>query len=864
MSSRNINEQDFGSESDSEDFNPAPQDDSDAESARKASPPPKRRDRETSSKKRSPSPKQRRRHVSDDEDDDEEEEVRPRKAQRARDDSDDEVAQRRRSPTRSEASDRSASPPPKSKKRREARRNDDDDMDEDDEEEDEEAERRRKRKNRPVSEDEDDEEEEEEEEVDRGHRRKRRREFNQFIDVEAEVDTDEDEDDEDEDGGRDIEGFIAPGDAENDEEVEGGYDDRRHRQLDQERQREIELDAEKQAELFRQRYGRRERVGGEAAYIPKRLLLPSVNDPSIWGIKCKPGKEREVVLMIMKRLEERAQTKNPLKITAAFERKETIQGYLYVEARSVTDVESALDGLLNVYPRNGKLLVPIKEMPDLLRTNKTKELEPGQYIRIKRGLYQGDLAQIIEVENHGRDAILRIVPRLDYGLNEDLNGAQGSPSRKGRVPGYTNGVRPPARLFSEAEARKRHSRYLQRRGGGGYIYKNEEYVDDFLIKSFKNTAIESNDVKPTLEEVTRFTSKGEDGVQNLDLKSLATTLKDSTSHLQYVPGDVVEVFDSELKGTWGNVENVSNDIVTVQVSEGDLRNQKIEVPVKNLRKKFSLGDHLRVTGASKYADEVGMVTRIQDDKVTILTDNSMQEITVFSKDLVDAREFTAITGDTDKLNKLIQLDPTTVGVVIRADRTGFGVIDQFNKVRTILPSQAQVELDARRNVVATDRDGAEIHPGDVVKEVLGDRRQGKLLHVYRTFAFVQFLADPSNVGMFATRTSNLISVSAKSGAMSNGTLDLTKQNPLTQRNMNAPPQVMKAPRFGRDKAIGQTVTVRKGPQKGLMGIVRETTDEFADIELHSTGKIKRVPKDSLGFKEYVSSMKILISFLLTW
>ena len=42
---------------------------------------------------------------------------------------------------------------------------------------------------------------------------------------------------------------------------------------------------------------------------------------------------------------------------------------------------------------------------------------------------------------------------------------------------------------------------------------------------------------------------------------------------------------------------------------------------------------VKVIGGSKYRDELGMVVRIKDDRVTILTDMTMQEITVFSKDL---------------------------------------------------------------------------------------------------------------------------------------------------------------------------------------------------------------------------------------
>ena len=47
---------------------------------------------------------------------------------------------------------------------------------------------------------------------------------------------------------------------------------------------------------------------------------------------------------------------------------------------------------------------------------------------------------------------------------------------------------------------------------------------------------------------------------------------------------------------------------------------------------------MKIVGGSKYRDEVGMVLRIKDDKVTVLTNTSNEEITVFSKDLREATD----------------------------------------------------------------------------------------------------------------------------------------------------------------------------------------------------------------------------------
>lgn len=413
---------------------------------------------------------------------------------------------------------------------------------------------------------------------------------------------------------------------------------------------EAGLDAERQAEELRKRYGRNRAVPTDSMVVPKRLLLPGVDDPSIWGVGCKPGKERDVVFGIMKRAGERAKGRAPLQITSAFERGGTMAGYVYVEARKQSDVLAALDGLSDIYPRSKMVLVPIKEMPDLLRTKKNKDIEPGSYVRIRRGKYQGDIAQVDSVDQTGLEVGLRIIPRLDYGLNEDANaptptaGPPGAAAAKrkrfGAAAAAKQAPRPAPRLFSEVEARKKHSRHLQPLGTSKHAwqYLNEIYRDGFLYKDFKINLIQVENVTPTLEEVTRFTSGAEDGTETLDLNALAATLKAGAANATYVPGDMVEVYEGEQQGVCGRVVAVQQDIVTLSVTEGELRGQKIDVPVKGLRKRFREGDHVKVVGGSRYRDEAGMVVNISDDRVTFLSDQGMQEITVFNRDLRKAND----------------------------------------------------------------------------------------------------------------------------------------------------------------------------------------------------------------------------------
>ncbi|EFX05747.1 transcription initiation protein spt5 [Grosmannia clavigera kw1407] len=737
----------------------------------------------------------------------------------------------------------------------------DEDGDEDNEEADEDE-----------DEDEDDEEDEDDDVQASRHRRKRHKRDSRaaFFDIEAEVD-DEDEAEDEEKEGEEIEDFIDNAHPDDLEETNNLNDDRRHRELDRRRELEQSLDAEKQAEILRQRYGNRRPAKGlgDSAVVPRRLLLPSVEDPSIWAVRCKEGKEREVVFSIMKRIEERMGTKEELGITAAFERggpQSVMKGYIYVEALRQTDIMTALDGMLNVYPRNNLILVEIKDMPDLFRITKTPTLEPGAWVRLRRPVkYSGDLAQVMDVTENGLEARVRYIPRLDYGVRDESLALMTAEGKRKRVPGVA-GPRPPQRLFSEAEARKRNPRNMMAHAQPNTWTFNGDYFENgFLVKDIKLQQLVVKDVNPTLEEVTKFALGAEDGTENLDLKALAASLKDSNANVTYVPGDVVEVYEGEQKGVVGKAVSIVGDIVTIDVTEGDLRGQTIEAPTKGLRKRFRAGDHVRVIGG-RFRDDVGMVVKIEEDRVTLLTDQNNSEITVFSKDVREASD----TGGQGTLGQfslldLVQLDLSTVGCIVKIDRESLVVLDQNGDTRQVMPSQISNKLPKNKMAVAADHSGSEIRLDDVVKEQGGQRRQGKIIHIHRSFVFMHSNATTENAGVFVTRASNVNTVAAKGGRVSAAASagpDLDSMNPALKRNPGgANGNAMQAPQrvFGRDRAVGQTVTVRRGGYKGLLGIVKDTTDTLARVELHTKSKTITVPKADLIFKDRVTGRSIDIN-----
>lgn len=162
------------------------------------------------------------------------------------------------------------------------------------------------------------------------------------------------------------------------------------------------------------------------------------------------------------------------------------------------------------------------------------------------------------------------------------------------------------------------------RRGRVITYNGEDFEDGYLVKDFRVTTLTTKDVNPTLEEITKFAA-GTDNTDGIDLSSLAAGIKAASKASTFEMGDVVEVFQGEQAGVHGTVESVINDIATIISSYSGLKGQSLEIPVRSLRKRFKSGDHVKVING-RYKDDTGMVVRIVDDQVTILSDMSMKEV----------------------------------------------------------------------------------------------------------------------------------------------------------------------------------------------------------------------------------------------
>ncbi|VEU20926.1 DEKNAAC101887 [Brettanomyces naardenensis] len=691
-------------------------------------------------------------------------------------------------------------------------------------------------------EDDDDDEDEDEEE---GVRSRKKSRGNRFLDVEAEVDEDDEEEEDDEEAELLKREFLADDQAGLEEDDEAGAPS--HVKLDRSREKLDEQDAQALADQFRQRYGRSasSRYMGSGAKVSQRLLLPSVDDPSIWGVHVRNGREKDVVRQLYARM---FNMKGVEGVFSAFQRDDYV-GYVYVEARRMDSVDRILAGIPGIYTSAGKVLVPIEEYPDLLRPGHSEDLQlkPGSYVRIKSGRYKGDLGIVDNLAESDLEVRVKLVPRLDYGRGISV----------GRGRQSSTASRPPQRPFSQLEASQYDPEHLTtaRSDRDYYVYRNEEYIGGFLYKDISISHLVTKEVKPSLRELTLFNGSGDN--DGIDMQHVARTLRHSReAAVAFQPNDRVIVISGEQTGMHGHVVSAAQDkIVRVILEDAKGTTEEVDVPSQALRKVFLPGDYVTVVHGV-HSGEGGMIVRVGDQQVTLVSDQTGQDVTVFPNYLQRAAESSSSAAAAEsggfELHQLVRLNSEEVGIVLKTEKEALSVLRTDGRVIRIEPEQVQsaVTLD-RMTEKTTDRVGSELKVGDVVKEVRGEKRQGAVLHIYRTSVFIKSKTLVENTGIFVADSDSVQTVSTKGSLVSDAfkVPDLSKMNPNRMQAPQSSGMMEAASRMGgRDPTLHQYVSVRKGPYKGKKGIVKDANGDMARVEMHNPAKITPIKKTDLLFE----------------
>lgn len=691
----------------------------------------------------------------------------------------------------------------------------------------------------------------EEDEDDERHVKKRRKRgaVSDYFLEEAEVDDDEGEDDEDEEG--DDYDLLA------NEKEEVGVTAREveaHRRAqsvwDNEREEEIE-------EYYRRKYADENsgivhfgEGGEEMTYeITQQTLLPGVKDPNLWMVKCRIGEEKMTCLQLIRKMFAYQFTEEPLQIKSVVA-PEGVKGYIYIEAYKQSHVKSAMEGISNL--RLGiwrQTMVPINQMTDVLRVVKeVPTLKRGAWVRLKRGIFKDDLAQVDYVDASQNTVHLKLIPRIDYTrMRGALKSSQPENDLKRKKP-----RRPAQKLFDTDAIRAIGGEVTQ--DGDFLNFEMNRYTHKgYLYKSFAISAIVADGVKPTLSELEKFEE------QSLADMELTTSGREDDGH-SFAPGDNVEVVEGELVNLMGAVTRVDGNKITIFPKHEDLKDE-LEFLAHELKKYFNQGDHVKVI-AGRYEGDTGLIVRVEENMIVLFSDLTMHELKVLPRDLQLCAD---VATGVDSLGQfqwgdLVSLDAQTVGVIVRLEKENFQVLNMHGKLVHVKPQAVHKKKENRR-AMALDSEQSTIQVKDIVKVIDGPHsgRQGEIRHLYRNFAFLHSKIMIENGGIFVCKTRHLSQAGgAKSSGGGLGAGGLGMGMGFMSPRLSSPAHSTggqsergdhggggggfgergrgrgRGRGAGRDRGIiGQTIKITQGPYKGHVGIVKDATDSTVRVELHS-------------------------------
>lgn len=691
-----------------------------------------------------------------------------------------------------------------------------------------------------------------------------------FLDTEAQVGDETDEDDE---AGADgfLDDFIADEDEAEEAAIAAREASSRHGNYPKQDYAQ-DFDAEAEEQRLRALYSRQALKSSSAASahrptsIPRPFLLPTVTDPKLWLCRAQQGRERAAALALLRVVMERQYSGQPLQIFSIIAR-DGLKGYVYIEAHKPAQIALAIEtAKLNhcLYPgQAGKslLLVPLAEMPQVLQTtaasgnasSSTTEIpDIGSLVRVKRGRYANDLAQVVDnTQDEGsydpanlNTCIIRlkILPRLNF------NSSNTSTTTTARIP---------PRQFDPEEA----SRFGPvSKSRGFWIFGGETYRDGFLFKNIRLSSLTTTAVSPSVEELARFPDADQTSQSE---GSTAATL------VSLVPGDQVIVLEGEMRNLLASVDSLewkpnpatgkpeqTAHLVADAASTGLTgQSARFSLKVSQVRKIFAVGAQVRIH-AGPHAGESGIVVAIDQKtkNVIVFAAGSNQQISLPASLCILAtntdsespqkKKTSATSSSNDfSLNDLVQFQVDAigeegVGVVVRILDTenSVAVFDSLGQVRTLSCKSVSLLANFADNSNNNNRTNHfaspasnELSQGDRVIEVSSSNGNiFKLLHIYKSLAFVKPISSA------ATNTTAIAVLPLEA---------ICKPRPQVPnfRNPNAPQSSGPVGHF-----IGKSITITSGPRKGYVGFVKQVSDGIARVELHTNGKIVNVPVDKLA------------------
>lgn len=553
-----------------------------------------------------------------------------------------------------------------------------------------------------------------------------------------------------------------------------------------------------------------------------------------------------------------------------------------MEAFKIAHVKDAVKDIPTLLLGYGIKVVPLPDMVAAVTPGEGRaaDVSVNDWVRMKTGVYKGDLARVVDVEVTAGRATIRLVPRLDLAelARKDRERAEGV-KRERQPPAFKGPkVRPPARPFRPEEAKDQGlpvfpkelpalGRVLELPGGAmlqeGYLLKRV---------SLKTLIREEH---PSIEELRRFTASARDEAgegEEDEVARLAAELPKASVEAQgqqaaqmFDKGDRVVVTSGDLRGVTGLVLAVRGGQVDIKPALEDL-GELLPFPAPLLQKYWEAGDLVRVSRGPQEG-LVGDVVRVEGASCWVFNLSMQREVEVLARDLVRATAGEQ-SGRQERfgpyeLFDFVVLDQATFGVITHIEKTHCRVLvnggaPDSPEVRTCTLPDIKRRIagvdpkgqPGRRDQFAQDMYRSPVGLGDnvTVSKGPGEGRQGQVKFIQRGLLFVQSRDLLENGGFFCVKaimTRVKGGQQQQQGAGQGGMALRPGQTPLLGHMGGPAAAAMLPPRGGpaggrgaggpmlgrRDPMIGKRVEVFRGPHRGLRGTVKDVLDDAYLIEV---------------------------------
>ena len=566
--------------------------------------------------------------------------------------------------------------------------------------------------------------------------------------------------------------------------------------------------------------------------IGHKKFQPDNSGPKLWLIKVKIGKERECVENLYHKYFVRNQGIEPklIKILSAASF-DSLKGYIYVEAFKESNVREAILGM-SMFKENTLRIVPINEMTQVFEYDKIQkvDLKNNQWVRMKGGLYQNDLAQVIYIEDQISKIFIKIIPRIiEQKQDVDKNINIGDYNRK-----IKKNIRPKQKLFNPKNFDNVQIKELS--VIGQVFFWNKQYFQDgFLIKIVKKSSLLIENIEPKYEEINIFNmgKSGRDDENSNEDEGIIEAINNISKRRRFNKGDRVRIIQGDLNGITGKVISHIDKTVSIYPNVVELANEVLEFPEDYLVKVFMPGELVSVISGSNIGKS-GFIVKIEDDNDTavIYSESTQNHYKVSCRDLILSNQLNLEreTNSAFKIGDLVQINNTnTICYILNASKYFLKVIDTSNDIKNISirdvfqihVNKRNTGIDSRRNPITKD---------NIVKVINGPYKGTKatIKCLCGKFVFLHNNEYIQSNGIFVDICDN-IEILGSELLMENG-----ENGRVNQRK--APEEIK--------SLIGKVVHIIKGVWKGYNGILKDANDKFINVELMAKQKTIR-----LGFND---------------